>query len=143
MRSNKEQIFSKAQRRYELIQAFSQNPVSESVVDKIRNLTTELSNRILSLTPNNKTFQQEFSDRFDIDLILQMFKHQAFDATDIDHLVNTIFDRLQSLCAPIQDDAIAEAKRVTHAESHVPTKLAILFEFSNEILDDIERLSQI
>ena len=133
---------AKAHMRYLIMEALDKNPNDTETLEWIKSLCEELSTRIKNLTPNNTKFQQEWDQNFDVDLIIQMLKHNAFEEEDCQRLVNVVFDRLARCCAPVQDEAVAHAKEVVTREIKFSSKIACMIEIAHSILEDIETLNQ-
>ena len=107
----------------------------------IRGMCETLQQRVCSLLKKRADLNDAFCRSFDIDIIINMVKHNAFEYEDSNTLVLTIFDRLSMCCAPVQDEAILHAKNTLLAESHIGRKMAALFEISQHVLDDIEKIN--
>ena len=136
------QNLTKAHIRYLLIEALDQTQIDSETLEWVRSLCEELSTRIKNLTPNNIKFQREWDQNFDIDLIIQMLKHNAFEEDDCQNLVSVVFERLSKCCAPVQDEAVAHAKEAVLREVKFSSKMACMIEIAHCILEDIETLGK-
>ena len=133
-------IMLRATMRQQLMDGLSQ-PTPE-ITDWVRKNCEELKNRVSKLTPNCQELITAWETSFDVDLFMQMIEHSAVDENDANGIVCLVFDRLQMLCAPVQDESIAYAKSMILKETNIPKKLAILLEISAEIISDIEKMIQ-
>lgn len=136
------QDLTKAHMRFLIMEALDKTPNDSETLEWIRSLCEELSTRIKNLTPNHTRFQQEWNQNFDIDLIIQILKHNAFEETDCQTLVNVVFERLAECCAPVQDEAVKHAKYVVSKEVRFSSKIACMIEIAHSILEDIEMLQK-
>lgn len=106
----------------------------------LRSVCEDLKARIGALTPSRADLCEAWERGFDVDLLVQMVEHAAADPGDVDVMISLVFDRLQLVCAPVQDDAVAEARRHLHALPATARKLASLVDLAAEILADVEDL---
>lgn len=136
------QDLAKAHMRYLVMEALDKNPNDTETLEWIKSLCEELSMRIKNLTPNHTKFQEEWDQNFDVDLIIQMLKHNAFEEKDCQRLVNVVFDRLARCCAPVQDEAVTHAKESVSKETKFSSKIACMIEIAHSILEDIETLNK-
>lgn len=136
----KAQVFVRAEMRLKIINALAEHPVKQEDLDWIRRLCDELKSRISMLTPNRTDLVDVWTREFDVDLFLQMMQHAAVDSADANQIVEIVFSRLCTYCAPVQDEAVVHAKTVILEEKQVPQKLALLLEISDQILTDIEKM---
>jgi len=139
---NFKELMEKAQTRKKFIDLLESNILTDASVDCVRKMCTSLKQRIQNLTPNRKDLRDSWNTTFDIDLFIQMFRYSAVDVNDANSIVNIVFERIQMLCAPSQDDAVAHAKATVLLEKNISKKLAILLEISNDIVKDIEELAK-
>lgn len=100
----------------------------------------DLKARIRAFTPNRTDLCQAWDDGFDVGLLVQMVKHHAVDETDVDTMIELVFDRLQLICAPVQDGAVKHARQTLAATTPASQKLASLVDVSAAIVGDIEKL---
>jgi hypothetical protein len=133
-------LMEKAQTRKQFIDLLNTNSPDENSVEWVREKCAFLKQRLANLTPNRKDLRDSWNTMFDVDLFIQMFRHSAVEVNDANSIVNIVFDRIQMLCAPSQDEAVAHAKSTILSEKNTSKKLAILLEISNDIVDDIEKL---
>lgn len=136
------QHLTKAHMRHLIMEALDKNPTDTDTLKLIKSLCEELSMRIKNLTPSHTKFQQEWDQNFDIDLIIQMLRHNAFEEEDCQRLVNVVFDRLARCCAPVQDEAVAHAREIVLKEKKFSSKIACMIEIAHSILEDIETLNR-
>lgn len=139
---NFKELMEKAQTRKKFIDLLESNILTDASVDYVRKMCTSLKQRIQNLTPNRKDLRDSWNTAFDIDLFIQMLRYSAVDVNDANSIVNIVFERIQMLCAPSQDDAVAHAKATILLEKNISKKLAILLEISNDIVKDIEELAK-
>ena len=132
-------IFTRAIMRKKIIETLEQSQGTQHE-NWLRMLCTELIDRICNLTPHRSDLRESIEKNFDVDLVLQMFVHQAFDEDDANNLVNLIFSQLLKLCAPVQDESICNARSVILNNKIISHKLSLLFEIAHEIISDIESL---
>mgnify|MGYP001243897552 CR=1 FL=1 len=133
-------LVEKALLRKKFIELLETSSPDEDTIEWIRERCTELKTKITNLTPSRRDLCDSWNSAFDIDLFIQMFKNSALDEDDANGIVYIVFDRIQMLCAPSQDKAIAHAKDMILSEKNIPKKLAILVEISNDIVKDIIRM---
>ena len=136
------ELMEKAQTRKKFIDLLNTGSPDDNSVEWVRGKCNSLKQRILNLTPNRKELRDSWNTMFDVDLFIQMFRYSAVEENDANSIVNTVFDRLQMLCAPSQDEAIAHAKATILLEKNTSQKLAVLLEISDDIVSDIEKLVQ-
>ena len=111
------------------------NVLDEKDVDWMRRLCLELRDRINKLTPSRHDLHVSLNTGFDVDLLVQMMQHQAVDPSDMQNCMETIIRRLAMLCAPVQDEEIAELLvMVQSGKCHVGHLLVN----ANRIVDEIE-----
>jgi hypothetical protein len=122
--------------------ALKTESLSNDDIDWIVKLCDEIKTRIKRLIPSRHDMHKQFDTEMDIVLIRQMLKNDAFDGSDLNDLVNMIFSRLGSLCAPAQDEDVATKKSTILAQPF-GKKVAMLILYSNEVLDEIERLGNL
>lgn len=135
-------VFMKAAMRTKIMEILEQDTMPEEDVDWIKKLCEELKSRVAKLTPRRHDLLQQWDTEFDVHLFVQMIRHHAVDAGDANAFVSMIFRRLKMLCAPAQDEALAEAEKMIVEECDTRKKLALLLEISDDILKDIETLLQ-
>ena len=108
----------------------------------VKNLYSELRDRICNLTPRRKDRIKEIREQMDVDFFYEMVSHNAFDATSLTKLVCYIFEKIKELEAPVKN-VITEAKldelktlfgqEGTTLASFVP----VFIMSANERLDDV------
>lgn len=103
-------------------------------------LCEELKSRINDLTPSRHDLHSELDSSIDIVLLRQMLTNSAFEKRDAEQLVNIIFGRLKSLCAPVQDNKV----QLVHVEilnmDNLGQQISTLIMKANMIIDEIEEL---
>ena len=105
-----------------------------------RSVCEDLKERVRRLTPNRRDLCEAWDRGFDVDLLLQMVEHHAVDAGDVDVMIDLVFDRLEMCCAPVQDEAVAQARTQLRNESDAVKKLSSLMDMADAILCDMEGL---
>ena len=133
-------LMEKAEKRKKFIEILNTTSPDDNAVEWVRERCNSMKNRIEKLTPNRKDLRDSWNTQFDVDLFVQMFRNHAVDENDANTIVNIVFDRIQMLCAPSQDEAVLHAKETILSEKSTSKKLAVLLEISNEIVKDIETL---
>ena len=133
-------LMEKAEKRKKFIEILNTTSPDDNAVEWVRERCSSMKNRIEKLTPNRKDLRDSWNTQFDVDLFVQMFRNHAVDENDANTIVNIVFDRIQMLCAPSQDEAVLHAKETILSEKSTSKKLAVLLEISNEIVKDIETL---
>ena len=133
-------LMEKAQTRQRFLEALSTNKPDENSIKWVEEKCNSLKQRIANLTPNRKELRDSWNATFDVDLFIQMFRNSAVDENDANTIVNIVFERIQMLCAPSQDCAIAHAKESILQEKNTSKKLAVLLEIANDIINDVEKL---
>ena len=118
-------------------------PPSPSSCECVRSLCLELRGRLQGLTPHRPDLRSDLERGFDVDLLVQMFEHGAVDGEEADRVVSLVFDWVQSLCAPCQDEAVAHARAHVLARPDVAERLAVLIEVAHRVVDDVERLAHL
>ena len=135
-------FIEKVEKRNKIIDILNTTSPDENAVEWIREQCIFIKNRIENLTPNRKDLRDSWNTQFDIDLFVQMFRNSAVDENDANTIVNIVFNRVQMLCAPSQDEAVSHAKEIILLEKNTSKKLAVLLEISNDIIKDIETLAK-
>lgn len=135
-------LMKKAEIRKKFIETLDMTSLDDNAIEWVREQCNSIKNRIEKLTPNRKDLRDSWNTQFDIDLFVQMFRNRAVDENDADAIVNILFDRIQMLCAPSQDEAVLHAKQTILLEKSTSKKLAVLLEISNDIVTDIETLAK-
>ena len=100
----------------------------------------DLKGRVRALTPNRADLCRAWDGGFDVALLVQMVEHRAVDAGDVDAMIDLVFDRLRLVCAPAQDEAVADARRALTTTTPASRKLASLVDLSAAIVGDIEEV---
>lgn len=131
-------VVARAAMRAKILDALA-DPTDEHVA-WVRTLCEELRDRLKRLTPNRQDLHDALDASYDVDLLVQMFRHGAIDLDDSAGVVVVVFDRLARCCAPVQDEAVAHARRHILAIDDVAKRLAVLLEIAHQILDDIFRM---
>lgn len=126
--------------RHRLLSLFAADRPSADDVRWLKGLCDDVKARVAALTPRRPDLLAAWDSAFDVDLFVQMFEHRALDGADADRIADVVFERLELLCAPSQDAAIANVKKVIMEERSVARKMALLLEISSAILADIEEL---
>ena len=116
--------------------------ISNVEVEWICKLCVELKQRINNLTPSRKDMHEELDKSIDLVIIKQMLRNDAFEKEDAFHIINCIFERLQKLCAPCQDEDIKQVITKILSMKSIPRQLSSLIMESNRIIDEIEKLYQ-
>lgn len=114
---------------------------TDTDIKEMRKILEALGKRVKSLTPHRKDLSDAWDSAYDLDIIENMFKHNAADKSDADQLIRIVFDRLKMMCAPIQDEAVRHAEETLLNETDLGRKVSSLIQISNHILDDIEDLN--
>lgn len=115
-----------------LREIFAKSKLNEQDLDTVHSLLTGLRDRINKIAPLES---KEFSSAFDVDLIVQMLRNDAFEKDDQYYYGDILFSKLATLCAPVQDaqiQRIRERVRSTH--------LGILICEAHDLLNQIEML---
>lgn len=115
---------------------------SDAHVGWVRSLCEELRERLRALTPRRQDLRDALDAGFDVDLLMQMFRHGALDREESTVVVDVVFGRLRTCCAPVQDEAVAHAHEHLLRTDDVPTRLAVLLEVAHRVLDDIDDLTR-
>lgn len=115
--------------------------MSADDIDWIVRLCEELKTRINSLTPKRTDLHNALNASMDTGLLKQMLEHAAFEQGDLKNIVNIIFERLEALCAPSQDQHVAQVKN-TIMNATFEMGVSTLIMESNKIIDEIERLGR-
>ena len=118
-----------------LEETFAKPQLEATDFDWLERLLNELRDRINGLTPNNNRYQEEFTVAFDVDLIMQMLRHDAFDAEEKEKYCTMIFTRLLSLCAPAHDEQVKGIQRTVKSAN-----IGCLIYEANQLIDQIEFL---
>ena len=61
----------------------------------VKNLYSELRDRICNLTPRRQDRIKEIHEEMDVDFFYQMVSHNAFDATSLTILVCYVFEKIK------------------------------------------------
>lgn len=133
-------LMKKAERRKKFIEILNTTSPDDNAIEWVHEQCNSIKNRIEKLTPNRKDLRDSWNTQFDVDLFIQMFCNSAVDESDANTIVTIVFDRIQMLCAPSQDEAVSHAKETILSEKNTSKKLAVLLEISNDIVKDIETL---
>ena len=131
---------ARAMMRHRLVTLFEAESPNADDVLWLRGLCDAIKARVAALTPRRPDLLASWESAFDVDLFMQMFDHHALEEADADRIAEVVFERLELLCAPSQDAAIANVKGVIVEERSVAKKMALLLEISGAILADIEQL---
>ena len=110
-------------------------------IDWLISLCSELKTRINKLTPSRKDLHTQLNSAVDVQLIKQMLENNAFETKDAIDLINFVFEhRLKKLCAPCQDEKVAEVhEKILNCENF-GKQISYLIMESNIIIDEIEKL---
>ena len=73
----------------------------------IEKLCMELRDRINGLTPSRLDLEESFKREFDVELLVQMLRHEAVDSEELKKILESVWVRLSMLCAPVHDDEIS------------------------------------
>lgn len=113
---------------------FNQSSLSDEDIQWIETLLLELRNRILALTAAKE--HDQFTAQFDVQLIMQMLRNNAFEAADLDMFGGALFAHLKTIAMPVQDKALnwESIRSFRHVGS--------LIVHANMILDEIELVLQ-
>lgn len=133
-------LIKKAEIRKKFIEILNTTSPDDNAIEWVREQCNSMKNRIEFLTPNRKDLRDSWNTQFDVDLFVQMFRNCAVEQNDANTIVNIVFDRIQMLCAPSQDEAVLHAKETILSEKNTSKKLAVLLEITNDIVKDIEML---
>ena len=133
-------LMKKAETRKKFIEILNTTSLDDNAIEWVREQCNSMKNRIEKLTPNRKDLRDSWNSAFDVDLFIQMFRNCAVSENDANSIVHIVFDRIQILCAPSQDEAILHAKNTILSEKDTSKKLAVLLEITNDIVKDIETL---
>lgn len=128
--------------RDKVLRAMSESPPSEESIEWMRALCAELKTRLHDLLPNRRDLRDALDRSFDVDLLMQMFRHEALDFAETTNAIHLVFGRLKLCCAPCQDEAVAHAEEHVLKMENTAERVAVLLEMSHRILDDIFRLTQ-
>lgn len=121
---------------------FSNETLSQKDIEWIVKLCGELKLRINKLTPSRQDLHKELDASFDIKLIEQMLKHNAFERQDLVPIVTILHSRIASLCAPVQDEHVSNTFQKINETSSIGTCIEIIIIEINEILDVIYDLNE-
>lgn len=135
--------FKRAVDTYRIQEALSETKPSEESIAFIKSVLSNVQSRVHALTPSRRDMHVEFDAHFDIDLFVQMYRHNAIQKDDAIVFVDCLFTRLKLLCAPCQDEAIQEVQTMlTKADSSSTMQevCAHCIVIGIQILDDIEAL---
>ena len=135
-------LMKKAERRKKFMETLDMTSLDDNAIEWVREQCNFIKKRIEKLTPNRKDLRDSWNTQFDTDLFIQMFCNNAVDENDANTIVNIVFDRIQMLCAPSQDEAVSHAKQTILSEKNTSKKLSVLLEISDDIVKDIETLSK-
>lgn len=116
---------------------FSNQNMSDADLDWLRRLCVELKERINALTPSRSDLHHALEASFDVDLIVQMVRHRAFDRAEFSKATGVILERLSMLCAPVQDQAVETLKLLVKSDECDVGRFLLE---SNAIIDEIESL---
>ena len=136
------EVLMRAAMTEKLVKVFESSPPSNEDIEWIKSLCVELKTRLKSLLKNRNDLNGVLDTQFDIDLIIQMFKHEAIDESDVNSIVNVVFKRLTICAAPVQDEAIEHAMNTILKETYLPRKLEKLLNISHDIISDIIKLGE-
>ena len=103
----------------------------------IEKLCMELRDRINGLTPSRLDLEESFKREFDVELIVQMLRHEAVDSEELKKILESVWVRLSMLCAPVHDDEISGLLLESRSGN---CSIAKMLCAANRIIDDIERL---
>ena len=115
--------------------------------EHLEELLKEISNQILMLQTNSPRMQEDFKEKFDIDLIKQMIEHNAFGGEEFIVYTNYVVNCLIQLEAPIKVRASKEKwkemqTKIVNGEiggfgKVVPYVFRFIYDLITEIKDDI------
>lgn len=121
---------------------FSNETLSQKDIEWVVELCEELKLRINKLTPSRQDLHKELDASFDIKLIEQMLKHNAFERQDLVPIVTMLHSRIALLCAPVQDENVSNTFQKINETSSIGTCIEIIIVEINEILDVIYDLNE-
>lgn len=102
----------------------------------LRDVCIELRGRMNALTPHRLDLHRALDAEFDVDLLMQMVRHDAADTDDLKRIGEVVCRRLALLCAPVQDHDVESLRRVMEQR---PTFGELLMG-AHRIIDETERL---
>mgnify|MGYP001249711802 CR=1 FL=1 len=130
-----EKVLQKAKKRIHF-----ENIMNLKLYGELRKEMEIFSERIISLTPNALQFNNQWKEVFDIDVFIQLVEHTHVTDSEINHIVEIVFDRLLKCCAPVQDEAIIEAAQTIKNITDSNQKISQMFEIAYDIIEDIEKM---
>ena len=126
----------------DMIDSVCQKPqLEEDDVEWIVTLCNELKFRLNNLTPSRTDLHARLDAAFDCDLLKQMLTHSAVEDHDIRMMVCTVFERIEMLCAPVQDECVKTTKESILHESNAFKCIGRMILEANDIISEIETLS--
>ena len=120
-----------------LKETFKKPKLDAHDVDWIKRLLEELCQRVNALSGNPK-LAEEFNRAFDVQLMVQMLEHEAFDPEEQVRYADILFERLLKSCAPVQDRRVEQAQQRARGGKD----MGWLICEANAIIDDIELLAR-
>jgi hypothetical protein len=104
-------------------------------------LYDEIKFKLIGILKPDSELRNDIEDRMDTELFEQMIRHRAFDYRDLRQLVNYVFDKILSLCAPVRDPDVKamldELNEMMDNEMTIPQVLTKYIEYANDGLDTI------
>jgi len=80
--------------------------ILENKYDFLLKILTEISDNICGFVSNNKKFQTEFKDKFDLEILAQLINNKAMSPKSFIEYADYCVDILISLHAPIRDSIV-------------------------------------
>ena len=118
-----------------LKETFKKPKLDDKDIDWVKRLLEELRQRVNGLS-GHPELAAEFDKAFDVQLMVQMLEHEAFDREEQVRYAEILFQRLLKSCAPVQDRRIQQARELARDGKD----MGWLICEANAIIDDIELL---
>ena len=126
---------------YDLIEEniSSENPDLEWLV----RLYGEIKDRFLSYIKNNKKVRQQIEEDFDMDFFKHLISNDVFDFNSMIKLINTTFDWIMKLQAPVHDKTTIETQKLvlkSNPKKIVPIFIKEVHKCLDQIDSDLQNL---
>lgn len=112
-------------------------------LDWIILLYEEIKNRLLSYIKKNQKVRQQINEDFDVDFFKHLISNDIFDFESMIKLINSTFDWILKLQAPIHDTNTAERRKLvlnSEPQKIVPIFIKEVHLCLDQIDEDLQKL---
>ena len=113
-------------------------------LDWIIRLYEEIKNRLLSYIKKNQKIRQQINEDFDVDFFKHLISNDVFDFESMTKLINSTFDWVLKLQAPIHDNSTNERRKLvlnSETKKIVPIFIKEIHLCLNQIDEYLQKLT--